>query len=112
MDSIDRDQTSTQKALDTFQRLVNQYPQDPYSRASQPHIITCLQNLCRHDLYIAKFYLRAKRYDAAMARFASIVEKYPDVGLQHEALSYIAKCRAYIPTESPDQSGQQSAAVR
>ena len=99
MDSIDRDQTSTQKALDAFQRLVNQYPQDPYSRASQAHIITCTQNLCQHDFYIAKFYFKDKHYDAAMVRFLSIVEKYPDVGLHYEALLYIAECRAYVANQ-------------
>lgn len=99
IDAIDQDQTSARKALEIFRRLVNQYPRDAYSRTAQTHIVFCLQSLAEHDFYIGKYYFKAKHYDAALERFLSIVRKYPDVGIHHAALMYVAKCRAFLENE-------------
>ena len=94
IDTIDRDQTPAQKALEVFRRLVRQYPQDPYAAQSQTHITRCLQNLAGHEFYVGKFYYRSKHYPAALKRFKAVVSDYPDVGMHYEALKYIALCEA------------------
>lgn len=94
IDSIDRDQTPAQKALEVFRRLVRQYPNDPYAARSQTHISKCLQNLAGHEFYVGQFYYRGKHYPAALKRFMAVVSKYPDVGLHYRALKYIAQCES------------------
>jgi outer membrane protein assembly factor BamD len=96
IDTIDRSQTPAKKAYTIFQRLVNQYPDDPYARRAQPHIIKCLQSLSGHDFYVGNFYLKTKQYKAALNRFMTVVTDYPDVGYHYRALHHIAQCEALV----------------
>ncbi len=96
IDTVDRDQTGAQKALDTFKRLIKQFPDDPYAQKARTHIVVCLQSLAGHELYVGLFYYKSKRYRAALQRFLAVVRKYPDTGVHHQALQYIANCEALI----------------
>ena len=94
--TIDRDQRPARKALETFQRLHKQFPNDPYARSSAEHIPKCLKSLAGNDYYIGVFYYKSKHYKAALNRFMSVLSNYPDVGYHQEALEYIAKCEASL----------------
>jgi len=96
IDTIDRDQTPAQKALEVFRRLVYQYPDDPYAAQSQTHITKCLQTLAGHEFYVGLYYYRNKHYPAALKRFMAVVSDYPDVGMHYQALQYIAQCEALV----------------
>jgi len=100
MDTVDRDQSSSQKALDTFNRLIKQFPNDPYAARAREHIKTCLKNLAGHDLYVGHFYFKSGYYKAALKRFEAVLAKYPDIGLHYEALQYIALAKAKSAKES------------
>jgi outer membrane protein assembly factor BamD len=93
---IDQDQTSAQKAHDTFQRLLKQFPDSPYTKPAEESIKTCRKSIIAHELYIAKFYLKNKQYKAALKRFNGVLGMYPDVGAQHEALGYITLCESSL----------------
>jgi outer membrane protein assembly factor BamD len=97
LDTIDRDQTSARKALDAFQRLIRQYPNDTYALKAGTHIVKCYQSLAGHEFYVGRFYFRQSNYQAALHRFLAVINQYPDVGYHYDALSYIAKCEAYAP---------------
>ena len=56
----------------------------------------CIKSLAGHDLYVGRFYFRNRYYKAALGRFKAVLMEYPDVGLQHDALKYIAICEAEI----------------
>jgi len=92
MDTIDRSQTFARKALETFQRLQRQYPENPHTRQLQSHIANCFQSLAGHDFYVGIFYFKNENYEAAMKRFMDIVTNYPDNGYHYQALQYISKC--------------------
>lgn len=96
VDTIDRDQTPAKKSLEIFQRLVRQYPGDPYAAKAGTHITKCLQNLAGHEFYVGRYYYKSKNYKAALNRFMAVVTKYPDVGVHHQALQYIAHCEALV----------------
>ena len=96
IDTIDRDQKPARKALETFQRLNKQFPNDQYARSGSEHIPKCLKSLAGNDYYIGVFYYKSKHYKAALNRFMSVLSNYPDVGYHQEALEYIAKCEASI----------------
>lgn len=96
IDTIDRDQTSAQKALNVFKRLIQQYPDDPYTQQAKGYIIKCLQSLAGHDFYVGQFYYKAHQYQAALKRFMAVLTKYPDMGIHHKALQYIAACETII----------------
>jgi outer membrane protein assembly factor BamD len=96
IDTVDRDQTSAQKALDTFRRLQQQFPEDPYAHSASNHITRSLQSLAGHDFYVGMHYYKGKHFKAALERFKRVVTQYPDVGLHGKALAYIANCEALI----------------
>ncbi len=102
IDSPDRDQTSAQKALETFQRLVKQFPGDQYSTRAAEHIKTAQKSLAGHAYGVGVFYYKSKHYKAALNRFMSIISDYPDVGYHQKALEYIARCEALIAREESE----------
>ena len=99
IDTVDRDQTSARKALETFQRLQKQFPEDQYARRAEEHISKTLKSLAGHTYYIGVFYYKTRHYKAALHRFMSIISDYPDVGYHQQALEYISKCEASIAKE-------------
>ena len=96
IDTIDRDQSNATKALETYRRLIRQYPNDAYAGMAKSDMIACYQSLSGHEFYVGVFYYKTKNYQAAKSRFTAVVEKYPDVGYHHPALSYLANCEAWI----------------
>jgi outer membrane protein assembly factor BamD len=102
IDTTDRDQTSARKALEAFQRLQKQFPEDQYARRSEEHISIALKSLAGHTYRIGVFYYKTKHYKAALHRFMSIISDYPDVGYHQQALEYIAKCEASIAKEKSE----------
>ena len=55
----DRDQTSARKALETFNRLIKQFPEDQYARRSDEKISKCLKSLAAHAYGIGVFYYKS-----------------------------------------------------
>lgn len=96
IDTIDRDQANAAKALETYRRLIQQYPQDAYAGRAKSDLIACYQSLSGHEFYVGMFYYRNKNYKAARVRFSAVVERYPDVGYHHKALTYLANCDAWL----------------
>ncbi len=92
MDSVDRDQISTQKALFTFRRFIKQFPENENSTRAKKHIKKCLKSLAGHEFYVGQYYYKTKHYKAALYRFKSILLNYPDLGVHRKALHYIALC--------------------
>ena len=99
MDTIDRDQTYAKIALDTFLRLIRQFPDDPYSVKAKEHIDMCQKSLAEHSFYVGVFYFKSKHYEAALQRFKEVIVKYPDVGVHQKALQYIALCEENIKNQ-------------
>lgn len=104
-DTIDRDQSNTQKALDTFNRLIKTFPENEYAKRSLAHKTQCQKLLAGHDMYVGLFYYKSKRYRAALSRFQSVLNNYPDSGVHHEALHYIATCEESIRNAPPQSPG-------
>jgi len=93
MNSIDRDQSSTKKALKEFERLRREFPTDPFSLQAQRKIRECLINLAEYEFYVGHFYFKAGHYLAALRRFEYLITHYPDLGQYGKTLIYIARCR-------------------
>ncbi len=94
IDTVDRDQNPAKKALEQFKRLTKQFPDDPYAKKAKKHIFDCYKSLAGHELYVARWQFKTKRYKGALARFQGIITDYPDVDTHKEALMYIPLCKA------------------
>jgi outer membrane protein assembly factor BamD len=93
IDTIDRDQSSTQKALNQFRNVKKRFPDSEYAKKSEEKITACIKSLAGHELYVARFYFKAKHYKGALARYESVISNYPDVGFHEEAKEYIELCK-------------------
>ncbi len=105
MESIDRDQTATRKALDTFRRLEKTFPRSSYAMKAESHIKECYERLAGHEFYVGMFYFKSKHYKTALNRFQIVLDDYPTVGdLRWKARKYIAL--------SKEQMGENNAQDR
>jgi outer membrane protein assembly factor BamD len=100
VDTIDRDQNNALKALETFNRLTRQHPDDPYALKADEKAKECLKSIAGHEFLVGLYYFKSKHYKAALARFRSVLSQYPDVGVQQQALQYIARCEEAINGET------------
>jgi outer membrane protein assembly factor BamD len=89
MDTIDRDQSVTRKALEMFKRLNGKYPDNSYALKAEKHINKCLKSLAGHELYVGRFYYKTTHYKAALHRFKAVLSRYPDTGFHQTAMYYI-----------------------
>jgi outer membrane protein assembly factor BamD len=104
IDSVDRDQTVAKRALDTFNRLIKQYPEDTYAKRAELNVKQCLQSLSGHEYYVGLYYYKKKHYNAALSRFKTVITDYPDVGIHKKALQYIILCESSLKTsEKPKE---------
>ncbi len=103
LDTIDRDQATAQKALETFNRLIKSYPKDQYVIRAKEHIKDCLKSMAANEIYVGLFYFNSKKYKAAQCRFKSVIENYPDVGLHKSAFQYLAMTEAALRDEPLNQ---------
>jgi outer membrane protein assembly factor BamD len=96
IDTIDRDQAPSQKALAAFNRLKKQFPEDIYTQKAVPHIHHCTKSLAGNMLYVGMYYYKSKHYKAALNRFKAVISNFPDVGIHQTALEYIALCESQL----------------
>jgi outer membrane protein assembly factor BamD len=92
IDTIDRDHTPANKALEIFMRLQKQFPGDLYANRAEENIKQCIKMLAGHEFYVAFYYFKRKHYKSALSRFKWVLANYPDVGVHEKALQYIALC--------------------
>ncbi len=76
VESPDRDQSYTRKALAEFEKLHSQYPDSPYNELSEEQIQLCWHRLAQHEFGVAIFYYKAGTYKAAEGRFRSVLDQY------------------------------------
>ncbi len=93
IDTIDRDQTPSRNALDIFQRLSEQFPDSSHARDAQEYIKKCLENLAAHELYIADYYVKVKKYKAAAQRYEYIIANYPGTSQSRESADKLSLCK-------------------
>lgn len=75
---IDRDPTYAKKAIETYQRLLQTFPDSPYTIEAKKRISELRELLAQHELYVARFYYKIKYYRAAYKRLLYLLETYPE----------------------------------
>ena len=99
LDTVDRDHTPALNSLAQFKRLRDQFPQSEYAPKAKEYMAKCTAGIAGHELYVANFYMRTKKYAAALKRYEDIVATYPDSKESQEALAKIPECKALAEKE-------------
>jgi outer membrane protein assembly factor BamD len=100
--TIDRDQSTTQEALQEFQRLVQYYPQSSYAAEAKEKIAACRERLAAYELYVGRYYYKQGTFPAAISRFGGLLKVYPDVSFADEVLFLLGD--AYLRSKQPQQA--------
>jgi outer membrane protein assembly factor BamD len=88
----DRDQTSTIRALDEFQHLLEVYPSSAQEEVARERIKACRQSLARSEYMVGYFYQRTRHaYRSAALRFQSLLKDYPDYDQIDEVLLHLGQ---------------------
>jgi outer membrane protein assembly factor BamD len=99
IEDIDRDQTETIKAKKEWEKLIARYPESKFSAVAEKLIRECKQKLAEHEFYVGRFYLKQKKYQAALSRFEKVTRDYANVGLDYKIEYYIKETKAKIAEE-------------
>jgi outer membrane protein assembly factor BamD len=91
--TIDRDQTYTQKAIDEFKRLKQKFPDSEYIPKADNYLAHCRKDLAEHEFYVAEFYHKTKRYQAASERYQNLLQDYPDFPKNAQAKQGLEDCQ-------------------
>ena len=86
IESAERDQNETRKALSGFQQLLTESPGSPYAGETRAKILQCWRRIAEHELIVGVFYVNTYFYPGAERRLKNLLETYPD---------YVDRERAY-----------------
>ena len=84
----DRDQTATREAIEQYRSLIREFPDSGYAGAARERVRQLTDLLAEHDFGIGYFYLRKGSTAAALSRFTSLEQRYPDYGARDKLYYY------------------------
>ncbi len=96
----DRPPLDTLQAFNTFQELLQRFPESPYASDSRERMIFLRNRLAAYENYVANYYIERGAYIAAINRAKYAVENYP--GAPAIERSLITLSQAYAMIGMPD----------
>jgi outer membrane protein assembly factor BamD len=100
--SIDRDQSSTEKALEELRAFITQFPESKYADDAAKHIGQGRDRLAEKELYVGRWYAKHGEYKAALGRLRVVISRYPDTSAVEESTFLLGK--SLFRTKQPDES--------
>ena len=86
MPTLERDQAITSRALTEFQKLIRLYPESRYAPDAIVKMDACRLRLARKELWIADFYVRQGKPEAALPRYDNVLREYGRTQAAPEAM--------------------------
>jgi outer membrane protein assembly factor BamD len=91
IESAERDQAETRKALQGFQQLIAESPGSPYAPETRAKILQCWRRIAEHELIVGVFYVNTYFYPGAERRLKALLETYPDYVDRERAYYYLGE---------------------
>ena len=88
--------------LDAFNQVISRFPKSKYAKDSRQKIILVKSNKAAKHIEIGRFYLKEKKYTAALNRFKVVIEEYSMTKFTPEALHRMVE--AYYEMGMYDES--------
>ena len=105
---VDRDQMTTELALQALEEVVRRFPGTTYARDATLKIDLARDHLAGKEMTVGRFYLRRGNPVAAIGRFRKVIELYQTTSHTPEALHRLTE--AYLALGIPGEA-QTAAAV-
>jgi outer membrane protein assembly factor BamD len=87
----ERDQAAIVDAYRELNAFLADYPRSKWTRDAQFMLVTVTGRLVRHELYVARYYLKRDRFEPAAKRIQYALARYDGSGLEPEALVLLAE---------------------
>lgn len=103
IESAERDQAETRKAITAFQDLLTESPGSPYAVEAKSKITQCWRRLAEHEVEVGIFYDNTYWYYGAVQRLEYALRTYPDYVDRERAYYYLGEAlrqRTLIPMET------------
>ncbi len=94
--AAEKDQARVHQAIEAFRTLVSRFPQNAIAKKAAEQIANCRKRLAQHEMYVADFYFQRERYKASAKRAEGILQNYPGLGLDAQALWITGQSRFEI----------------
>lgn len=101
--TIDRDQTTTQNAVDYFKQVLMNYRNSPYAEPAGEKLVQARRSLSEHEFYIGHFYYKHGNLQASLERFGSVLRTYYETETAPKALVYMRE--AYRRLKQDEKAG-------
>lgn len=88
--TVARDLSAAQKALDALNDFQKRFPSDPNAKEAGEMVTKTRNLLAEKELTIGNFYYKRDFFDSAKARYAKLIELYPDTSHAKEAKEKLA----------------------
>jgi len=92
--TVDRDQEETRLAMESFQRLIQAYPQSEYTLKAKKQFFECQKRIVAHEFHVGRLYYIMGEYYAAKDRLELIDRNFPqavrDLGYEEEIKKMVA----------------------
>ena len=122
----EREQATTQKAIEKYAELSARFPKSEYTAESKERSATLRERVAQHHLFIGNFYWKKSLYHAALSRYLLILNRFNDLtevrmaALDRAAESYLRLAEeleknpksdavSYFRSKTPAQLKERSA---
>jgi outer membrane protein assembly factor BamD len=101
IETAERDQTETRRALETFQQLLREAPGSLYVTDAKAKVVQCWRRLAEHELMVGIFYVNSFHFGGAEKRLKELMETYPEYVDRERAYYYLGEAlrRKYVPMD-------------
>ena len=91
IDPSQRDAGSALESFEDFAELARRFPNSRYTKDAQSRMLYLRNNLAKHEMHVANYYMRRGAYVAAANRAKYVVENYDRAPAVPDALVLMAK---------------------
>ncbi|WP_407951322.1 MULTISPECIES: outer membrane protein assembly factor BamD [Pararhizobium] len=89
--AVTQDQKPAFKTIEAMQAVISKYPDSEYVEDAQAKMRFAKDQLAGKEMQVGRYYLERKEYLAAITRFRSVVETYPNTNQVEEALARLVE---------------------
>lgn len=89
--TVDRDPEPLNQSIQSFDKLLEEFPASRYEAEAKQTILTCKEQLAQRHLMVGEFYLKRDSYLAAAHRFEKIIKEFPELETAGDAMFHLAK---------------------
>jgi outer membrane protein assembly factor BamD len=109
INDVDRDQATTQQALDTLGELIRRYPDTHYAADARLKVDLVRDHLAGKEMEVGRFYQQRGEWLAATIRFRRVIDQFQTTSHTPEALERLTEC--YLSLGIPVEARKAAAVL-